>query len=99
MPIQKRRPPKGMPPSVLHIWKRGERVRFNGGWLGEKAEDRAIAEWIDANPREAWGKVKMLIYLYITGRVGVAGNESGEYRKADDLTLGEAAKALGDFDV
>lgn len=103
MGIPKRKPPKGMPPTVIHLWKRGERVRFNGGWLGQNAEDRAIAEWISDNPRSAWTKIKTLIYLYITGRVGVNtgdnGNGEPQFKKADDMVLGDAARALGDFDV
>lgn len=102
MPIRKQKPPKGIPPSVIHIWKRGERVRFNGGWLGDSEQDRAIAEWVDTNSRSAWTQVKVLIYLYITGRIGVSNgtgaNGEPQFQKADDVVIGDAAKALGDFD-
>ena len=58
---------KGIPKNLRSLADEGQRVRFNGFWLNEKEQDRAIANWIDNTPAAAT-IIKHVLYQYITGQ-------------------------------
>lgn len=89
-----KRSSRGIPANLKPLAKRGERVRYNGFWLNDSEEDRAIATWLDET-KDAGALIKHLIYGYLTGATPApvsttTSRESG---------LGEAASILGDLDV
>lgn len=98
--MAKKKPvPPGIPDSVKPVAERGERYRFNGGWLGTSATDRQIAEWIDEHPRTAWTEMKIILRLYLNGQLGVA-MQSGEYEAVKpNGKQGVISQTLNEFDV
>lgn len=94
-PKKKKTSSKGIPKTLIELAERGERVRFNGGWLNDSEMDRVIAEWIDDTP-QTWIVVKTILYQWITGNGIVQHQKSIQPIESADLTTVESAFA--DFD-
>lgn len=96
-----RRSTKGIPTSLRRLARRGERVRYDGFWMGETDSDRVIADWIEKQPRGTpTAIIKQLLFLYITGRLILGGsgdvytqNSKGGAEEA----AGEAVERLRGF--
>lgn len=89
---------KGIPENLKPLAERGLRVRFNGGWLGETEQDRFIANWIDNTP-QAWSVMKHILFQVLAGGAVIqppAQTVRDDY--PDELQIGEAGRALLDFD-
>jgi hypothetical protein len=92
---------KGIPDNLRPLAESGQRVRFNGGWLGDTAQDRFLANWIDNTPN-AWAVMKHILYQVLNGNAQtyqqpqIAPAQDDIY--TDELNIGDAGRALLDFD-
>jgi len=66
-----KRSTRGIPRNLKALAQSGQRVRFNGGWLGGSEVDRTVARWIDETPN-AWAVMKWLVYMLSKGKLIIA---------------------------
>jgi hypothetical protein len=91
-----KRSTRGVPENLRALAEQGERIRFNGFWLGESDRDRVIAQWIDDTPG-AGSVIKAILYAAITGS-GLAVGSVSQDAFSDEIEIGDQARALADFD-
>jgi hypothetical protein len=96
-----------VPPTYHALAVSGERVRYNGFWLGDSAEDRIVAKWLDQHAISgASAMIKRMIIDEATGRrkrsKAITYDDIVEARFIDDKEdsrVGNAGCALLDMDV
>lgn len=91
-----------VPDNLKALAASGQRVRYNGFWMGESNRDRMIADWLDSTP-QAGAIIKAMIYSMITGQGFVAIRDMSVQDQADDYpepddTLSAAGSALLELD-
>lgn len=82
-----------VPDTYKALASSGQRVRFNGFWLGESQQDRTLAEWIDATPQAAT-IIKARLYAWIVG----ADTAAQTYTPEQPASIGKAGSALLSID-
>lgn len=91
--MPKHRSLKGIPENLRPLAKKGLRVRFNGFWLNDSEQDRAIAQWLDETPNAA-SVIKFILYQSISGRAASV----PMIEQTRDFEPDETANALLNFE-
>ena len=95
-----KRSTRGIPRNLKALAQSGQRVRFNGGWLGGSEVDRVVAQWIDETPN-AWAVMKWLVYMLCKGKLIVADDAGSVVPREPESQqeYSEIADALLRFDT
>ena len=77
----------------------GQRVRYNGFWLGDSERDRVIARYIDQTP-QVGAILKAILYSIATGQGCLPAPQTKPQAEQDNYSdeIGEAGSALLELD-
>lgn len=84
---------KGIPQNLRTLARSGQRVRYNGFWLNESEQDRAIAQWLD-DTAQAGTIIKHILYMYLSGNT----SQIVVKEQPEDFEPDETANALLSFE-